>query len=85
MIYTSRSNVENIKSTNVYNLQDYERVMLILNTKDSDGRTALHLAVAADNKRFVRYLTSRDDCLLSELDHMQRTPLHWAAILGKQT
>ncbi len=56
--------------------------MLILNTKDSDGRTALHLAVAADNKRLVRLLTSLDDCSVSELDHMHRTPLHWASILG---
>eukprot|EP00794_Sanderia_malayensis_P017324 gene17324-19057_t len=66
----------------VQKLLDYEPVMLILNTKDSDGRTALHLAVAEDNKRLVRLLTSKVDCSLSELDHMHRTPLHWAAILG---
>ena len=65
-------------------LQDYERVMLILNSKDSEGRTALHLYVAVDNRKLVRYLTSREDCFLSEQDHMQRTPLHLAAILGKK-
>ena len=57
--------------------------MLILNSKDSEGRTALHLMVAVDNRKLVRYLTSREDCLLSEQDHMQRTPLHLAAILGR--
>lgn len=57
--------------------------MLILNSKDSEGRTALHLYVAVDNRKLVRYLTSREDCLLSEQDHMQRTPLHLAAILGR--
>ena len=58
--------------------------MLILNSKDSEGRTALHLYVAVDNRKLVRYLTSREDCLLSEQDHMQRTPLHLAAILGME-
>lgn len=54
----------------------------ILNSKDSEGRTALHLYVAVDNRKLVRYLTSREDCQLSVQDHMQRTPLHLAAILG---
>eukprot|EP00795_Rhopilema_esculentum_P013394 gene13394-4257_t len=72
----------NKETTIVSKLLDYERVMLILNSKDSEGRTALHLYVAVDNKALVRYLASREDCLLSEQDHMQRTPLHLAAILG---
>ena len=63
--------------------QDYEEVLLILNSKDSEGQTAVHVYVASNNLKLIGYITSRTDCLLSEQDHMHRTPLHLAAVLGK--
>jgi len=66
----------------VSKLLDYEEVLLILNSKDSEGQTAVHVYVASNNLKLIGYITSRSDCSLSEQDHMHRTPLHLAAVLG---
>ncbi|XP_020627637.1 inversin-like [Orbicella faveolata] len=49
---------------------------------DSEGRTALHLAVAHQNEAAVKVLLSLDKCKVSAQDNMNRSPLHWAAVLG---
>uniref|UniRef100_K1PRS0 Inversin n=1 Tax=Magallana gigas TaxID=29159 RepID=K1PRS0_MAGGI len=54
----------------------------VINWQDYEGRTALHLAVADGNEAIVRALTSVENCNVSALDNMFRTPLHWAAVLG---
>jgi inversin len=56
----------------------------IVNLQDTDGRTALHHAVAADNLTIITTLltTPGVHCNVSAIDYMFRTPLHWAAVLG---
>ncbi|XP_021351828.1 inversin-like isoform X2 [Mizuhopecten yessoensis] len=54
----------------------------VINWQDYEGRTALHLAVADGNEAVVVALTSVENCNVSALDNMFRTPLHWAAVLG---
>ena len=54
----------------------------IINHQDSEGRTALHLAVAQHNEAAVRALLAVGKCQVSVQDNMKRSPLHWAAVLG---
>ncbi|XP_052812830.1 inversin-like isoform X2 [Mya arenaria] len=54
----------------------------VINWQDYEGRTALHLAVADGNIAVVKALVAVDNCNVSALDNMFRTPLHWAAVLG---
>ena len=54
----------------------------IINHQDSEGRTALHLAVAQHNEAAVRALMAVGKCQISVQDNMKRSPLHWAAVLG---
>ena len=54
----------------------------MINNQDSEGRTALHLAVAHQNEAAVKVLLSLDKCKVSAQDNMNRSPLHWAAVLG---
>ena len=53
-----------------------------LNLKDADQRTAVHLAVAQNNMVVVNALIDFEHCDVSVRDNMNRTPLHWAAVLG---
>lgn len=54
----------------------------IINNQDNEGRTALHLAVAQQNEAAVKVLLFLDKCKVSVQDNMNRSPLHWAAVLG---
>jgi len=54
----------------------------MINDQDNEGRTALHLAVAHQNEAAVKVLLSLDKCKVSAQDNMNRSPLHWAAVLG---
>ncbi|XP_052235059.1 inversin-like isoform X4 [Dreissena polymorpha] len=54
----------------------------VINWQDYEGRTALHLVVADGNEAVVKALVAVDNCNVSALDNMFRTPLHWAAVLG---
>lgn len=54
----------------------------VINWQDYEGRTALHLAVADGNAAVVKALVAVENCNVSALDNMFRTPLHWAAVLG---
>ncbi|XP_052235623.1 inversin-like isoform X2 [Dreissena polymorpha] len=54
----------------------------VINWQDYEGRTALHLVVADGNEAVVKALVAVENCNVSALDNMFRTPLHWAAVLG---
>ncbi|KAH6933041.1 hypothetical protein HPB50_011703 [Hyalomma asiaticum] len=51
--------------------------------QDYQGCTPLHLAVASGTMAVVDFLTQRSSDELNALDDLFRTPLHWAAILGR--
>uniref|UniRef100_A0A8C8RGI8 Inversin n=1 Tax=Pelusios castaneus TaxID=367368 RepID=A0A8C8RGI8_9SAUR len=55
----------------------------LLNWQDYEGRTPLHFAVADGNVAVVDVLTSYEGCNVTSYDNLFRTPLHWAALLGK--
>ncbi|KAM8825900.1 inversin isoform 2-T2 [Synchiropus picturatus] len=55
----------------------------LLNWQDYEGRTPLHFAVADGNEAVVEVLTSYEGCNVTAYDNLFRTPLHWAALLGK--
>lgn len=57
----------------------------LLNWQDYEGRTPLHFAVADGNEAVVEVLTSYQGCNVTAYDNLFRTPLHWAALLGKMT
>ncbi|XP_052080740.1 inversin-like [Mytilus californianus] len=61
-----------------------ETTPTVINWPDYEGRTALHLAVADGNESIVKVLISVVNSNISALDNMFRTPLHWAAVLGKK-
>ena len=52
-----------------------------LNFEDSKGQTLLHMAVGQSNISLVEYLVSLPETKLNSRDQLERTPLHWAAIL----
>ena len=52
------------------------------NSVDSDGRTIVHLALAAKNTVVLTALAANPGVSLSEPDNEQRTPLHWAVSLS---
>ena len=56
----------------------------IVNLQDTEGRTALHYAVASANMSVITTLVTTPGvyCNVSAIDYMFRTPLHWAAVLG---
>ncbi|XP_077564056.1 uncharacterized protein LOC144179539 isoform X2 [Haemaphysalis longicornis] len=52
--------------------------------QDYRGCTPLHLAVASGTLPVIDLLTSWSECEVNALDDLFRTPLHWAAILGRR-
>ena len=52
-----------------------------LNFEDNKGQTLLHMAVGQSNISLVEYLVSLPETKLNSRDQLERTPLHWAAIL----
>ncbi|CAD5121617.1 DgyrCDS10113 [Dimorphilus gyrociliatus] len=57
----------------------------MINWQDYDGRTALHLAVSEGVEIVVQILIANPQCKISAMDNLFRTPLHWAAVLGRQS
>lgn len=57
----------------------------VINWQDYEGRTAIHFAVAVENSAVVEFLLNfqLEPCEVDRLDNTFRTPLHWAAQLGK--
>ncbi|XP_075747060.1 uncharacterized protein LOC119178128 isoform X11 [Rhipicephalus microplus] len=51
--------------------------------QDYHGCTPLHLAVASGSMAVIDLLTQRSNSEVNALDDLFRTPLHWAAILGR--
>ncbi|XP_049271401.1 inversin [Rhipicephalus sanguineus] len=51
--------------------------------QDYHGCTPLHLAVASGSVAVIDLLTQRSSSEVNALDDLFRTPLHWAAILGR--
>lgn len=49
---------------------------------DLEGRSPLHVAVAAGKEKVVIYLNSLDRLSATIQDAFGRTPLHWAAYMG---
>jgi serine/threonine-protein phosphatase 6 regulatory ankyrin repeat subunit A len=54
----------------------------IINEKDLDGRTCLHLACGENNVSLVSLLVKHSICNVNCQDDMLRTPLHWSAVAG---
>ncbi|KAL1424365.1 hypothetical protein MTO96_020290 [Rhipicephalus appendiculatus] len=56
---------------------------LLTSWQDYHGCTPLHLAVASGSVAVIDLLTQRSSSEVNALDDLFRTPLHWAAILGR--
>eukprot|EP01147_Barroeca_monosierra_P002707 gene2707-8117_t len=54
----------------------------IVSMVDLEGRSPLHVAVAAGKEKVVIYLNSLDRLSATIQDAFGRTPLHWAAYMG---
>ena len=64
-------------------LSPQEHDMDVINWPDVEGRAAIHLAAAHQNSAKVKVLLSTGRCNISLMDNIGRSPLHWAAVLGK--
>jgi len=60
-------------------LKELESAGVSLNGKDSQGRTALHMAAANGHHGIVEYLISKG-VDLNSLNEEKNTPLHWACL-----
>ena len=54
----------------------------LINWSDAEGRTLLHLTVGKENVVLLRYLVTLAEIDINAQDHIKRTPLHLAAVLG---
>lgn len=54
----------------------------IINNRDMEGRTILHLACGENNLGLVHLIASHPQCDLNAQDDMKRTALHWASVAG---
>ncbi|KAJ5769464.1 hypothetical protein N7520_004023 [Penicillium odoratum] len=55
---------------------------LLLNRRDGDGRTALHLSIIHKNSEFVLLLLSMGSVIFDQQDIFNKTPLRYAEING---
>ena len=54
----------------------------LINKKDDEGYTPLHLAVIAGNRPVIRYLISRG-ADVDAVDNERHSALHWAIVCGE--
>ncbi|CAO2837377.1 unnamed protein product [Amaranthus hypochondriacus] len=62
-------------------LKGLESAGVSLDSKDSQGRTALHMAAANGHHGIIEYLISKA-VDLNSLNQEKNTPLHWACLNG---